>query len=378
MERFLVVDDDPSITEVLRKILESMGHPVTVHTDPLRAAAETDFDLVITDYMMPNLNGIELLAVLRARKPDAIRLLITAANDFKVAIEAVNRGEVFRILSKPWQLHDLRFGLQQAVDYSRLVNENRRLTRELANRNERLTILNAFLEQQVTERTSGLLEGMIRALDYRDTETQWHSWRVAKFTRRLAEGAGLAGDLLVHIEQGALLHDIGKIGVRDSILLKPGPLTPEEWVEMRKHPEMGWRMLSNIPYLRDAAMIVHQHQERFDGRGYPQGLKGEQIVIGARIFCIADTFDAMTSDRPYRKASPPEVAFAQIARLAGTQLDPQMVKVFLEVPPGDWLAIRDEIQVLEREDKQRWGAFVAPVNPLFGGQIGDRPGTSAT
>ncbi|MCU0700560.1 MAG: response regulator, partial [Myxococcaceae bacterium] len=129
MERFLVVDDDPSITDVLRRVLESMGHPVTVFTDPLEAAQATDFDLVVTDYMMPNLNGIELLGVLRAKRPDAVRLLITAANDFKVAIEAVNRGEVFRIIGKPWQLHDLRFGLQQAVDYYRLVQENRRLAR---------------------------------------------------------------------------------------------------------------------------------------------------------------------------------------------------------------------------------------------------------
>jgi putative nucleotidyltransferase with HDIG domain len=372
MERFLVVDDDPSITDVLRRILESMGHPVTVFTDPLEAAQATEFDLVVTDYMMPNLNGIELLGVLRAKRPDAVRLLITAANDFKVAIDAVNRGEVFRIIGKPWQLHDLRFGLQQAVDYYRLVQENRRLTRELADRNERLSTLNGLLEQQVVERTNGLLEGMIRALDYRDTETQWHSWRVAKFTRRIAEAAGLAGDVLMHIEQGALLHDIGKIGVRDSILLKPGPLTPDEWVEMRKHPEMGYRMLANIPYLQDAAQIVYQHQERFDGRGYPRQLKGDEIVIGARLFCIADTFDAITSDRPYRKGSPPEVAFREIGRLGGTQLDPHLVKVFLSIAPEEWLRIRADIAKLEEAEKGRWGEYlVAPQPVLMGGQTAE-------
>lgn len=372
MERFLVVDDDPSITDVLRRILESMGHPVTVFTNPLEAAQATEFDLVVTDYMMPNLNGIELLGVLRAKRPDAVRLLITAANDFKVAIDAVNRGEVFRIIGKPWQLHDLRFGLQQAVDYYRLVQENRRLTRELADRNERLSTLNALLEQQVVERTNGLLEGMIRALDYRDTETQWHSWRVAKFTRRIAEAAGLAGDVLVHIEQGALLHDIGKIGVRDSILLKPGPLTPDEWVEMRKHPEMGYRMLANIPYLQDAAQIVYQHQERFDGRGYPRQLKGDEIVIGARLFCIADTFDAITSDRPYRKGSPPEVAFREIGRLGGTQLDPHLVKVFLSIAPEEWLRIRADMAKLEEAEKGRWSEYlVAPQPVLMGGQTAE-------
>jgi putative nucleotidyltransferase with HDIG domain len=352
-----------------------MGHPVTVHSDPLLAAQETDFDLVVTDYMMPNLNGIELLGVLRAKRPEAVRLLITAANDFKVAIAAVNRGEVFRIISKPWQLHDLRLGLQQAVDYSRLVQENRRLTRQLAERSERLASLNAMLEQQVVERTGGMLEGLIRALDYRDTETQWHSWRVSKFTRRIAEAAGLLGDVLVHIEQGALLHDIGKIGVRDSILLKPGPLTPEEWVEMRKHPEMGFRMLANIPFLQQAAQIVYQHQERYDGRGYPRGLKGEEIVIGARIFCIADTFDAITSDRPYRKGSPAEVAFAEIRRLGGTQLDPHLAKVFLDIPHSEWARIRADVDALESKEKGRFGEYLVPTMPvLLGGQTRDPTG----
>ena len=372
MERFLLVDDDPSITDVLRRVLESMGHPVILHNDPLAAAQETDFDLVLTDFMMPNLNGIELLSVLKAKRPDAVRMLITAANDFKVAIDAVNRGEVFRIIGKPWQLQDLKFGIQQAVDYARLVKENRRLAHELAERNQRLASLNAVLEQQVVERTNGLLEGMVRALDYRDTETQWHSWRVAKFTRRIAEGAGLAGDMLMHIEQGALLHDIGKIGVRDSILLKPGPLTPDEWVEMRKHAEMGYRMLANIPYLQESAQIVYQHQERYDGRGYPRGLKGEEIVIGARCFCIADTFDAITSDRPYRKGSPAEVAFAEIGRLGGTQLDPHLVKVFLSIDPSEWLRIRADVRVQEEKEKGRWGEYLVAPSPLMGGQTADK------
>ncbi len=372
MERFLLVDDDPSITDVLRRVLESMGHPVILHNDPLAAAQETEFDLVLTDFMMPNLNGIELLGVLKAKRPDAVRMLITAANDFKVAIDAVNRGEVFRIIGKPWQLQDLKFGIQQAVDYYRLVKENRRLANELAERNQRLASLNAVLEQQVVERTNGLLEGMVRALDYRDTETQWHSWRVAKFTRRIAEAAGLAGDMLLHIEQGALLHDIGKIGVRDSILLKPGPLTPEEWVEMRKHAEMGYRMLANIPYLQESAQIVYQHQERYDGRGYPRGLKGEEIVIGARCFCIADTFDAITSDRPYRKGAAPEVAFAEIGRLGGTQLDPHLVKVFLSIDPAEWLRIRADIRVLEEKEKGRWSEYLVAPSPLMGGQTADK------
>jgi putative nucleotidyltransferase with HDIG domain len=233
------------------------------------------------------------------------------------------------------------------------VQENKRLSRELGQRNAELTVLNRTLEEQVVERTSGLLEGMVRALDYRDTETQWHSWRVAKLTRRIAEEVGIEGEPLLIIEQGALLHDIGKIGVKDSILLKPGPLTPEEWVEMRRHPEFGWRMLANIPYLKEAAKIVYQHQERWDGRGYPQGLSGEQITIGARIFCLADTLDAIVSDRPYRKGSPLEVAVREISRLGGTQFDPALVERFLQIPSSEWTRIREEIEDRAAADKRR-------------------------
>jgi response regulator RpfG family c-di-GMP phosphodiesterase len=353
MERFLVVDDDEHITFALSKVLSSMGFDVTVHNDPNEALKESNFDVVITDFMMPNLTGVDLLRQLRQKAPDAVRLMITAASDFKVAMRAVNEGEVFRLLAKPWQLNELRAVIQQAVDYGRLVGENRRLAEELSHRNKQLTVLNHTLEQQVIERTNGLLEGMVRALDYRDTETQWHSWRVAKFTRRIAEQFGIAGDQLLHIEQGSLLHDIGKIGVRDAILLKPGPLSPEEWVEMRKHPELGWRMLSNIPYLREAALIVFQHQERWDGQGYPQKLKGREIVVGARMFMVADTLDAITSDRPYRKGSSLETALREIRRLAGTQFDPEVVEAFLSIPESDWPRIRSEVEQLEKFEKRR-------------------------
>lgn len=358
-ERFLIVDDDPTITEVLAKIVRSLGYDAVVHSDPREAVLARGFDVVITDFMMPHMSGIELLREVRRHEPEAVRLLITAANDFKVAMQAVNEGEVFRLVSKPWSLGDLRACITQAVDYFRLVQENKRLNRELADRNAELVKLNATLEQQVTERTSGLLEGMVRALDYRDTETQWHSWRVARFTRRIAEQLGITGDELVHIEQGALLHDIGKIGVRDAILLKPGPLTPDEWVEMKKHPELGYRMLENIEYLRPAAEIVYQHQEKWNGQGYPRGLKGEAITIGARLFCIADTLDAICSDRPYRKGSPLEVAITEIGRLAGTQFDPKAVEVFLSIPPSEWVRIRGEIEALEQEDRRKHGALPA-------------------
>ncbi len=354
-ERFLVVDDDESITLQVSRVLKGLGFESTVFNDPRDAAGFKAFDVVLADFMMPHLNGVELLGKLRENNPDSVRVLITAANDFKVAVEAINRGEIYRLLAKPWQLHELKACITQAVELFRLKGENARLTKDLKEKNLALQVMNRTLEAQVVERTNGLLEGMVRALDYRDTETQWHSRRVALFTRRIVEQAGVAGEPLVTIEQGALLHDIGKIGVRDSILLKPGPLTPDEWVEMKQHPEIGWRMLASIPYLKDAAEIVYQHQERWDGKGYPRGLKHEEIVLGARAFCIADTMDAITSDRPYRKGSPLDVALAEIGRLAGTQFDPTLVKHFLDVPKQDWHDIRAHIDALAARDHEQFG-----------------------
>ncbi|MBX7113780.1 MAG: HD domain-containing protein [Myxococcaceae bacterium] len=354
MARILVVDDDKLLVQALTKIIEADGHEAITHLDPLNAAEERDFSVVVTDFMMPGLSGTELLSILKQTNPHAIRVMLTAANDFSVAMEAVNRGEVFRLLAKPWTLADVTQCIRQAVSHHDLLAENRRLQSELGETNALLTQLNHNLEGLVVERTNGLLDGMVRALDYRDTETQWHSRRVALFARRLAEAVGVKGAMLDIIEQGALLHDIGKIGVRDSILLKPGPLTPEEWVEMRLHPDIGFRMLANIPYLSEASKIVHQHQERWDGKGYPLGLKGTDIVIGARVFSIVDALDAITSDRPYRRGQTVEIARSEIARCVGTQFDPELVAAFLAQPDSVWHGVRAHVERLEEEDKKKW------------------------
>ena len=356
MDRILVVDDDALILQALSRILQSEGYTIVAHQDPVVAAKETDFAVVISDFMMPQMNGIELLGHFRQKNPDAVRLMLTAAADFRIATEAVNRGEIFRLLGKPWTISELVQSVRQAVDHHHLVTQNQRLARELSEKNVQLQGINAELERRVIERTAGLLDGMISALDYRDTETQWHSRRVSLYARRLAEELGAGGEELDIIEQGALLHDIGKIGVRDSILLKPGPLTPEEWVEMKLHPELGYRMLARIPFLFEASKIVLQHQERFDGRGYPAGLKGTEIVLGARVFAIVDTLDAITSDRPYRKGRPISVARDEIRRCSGTQFDPEAVEAFMRIPDEAWLGIRADVEEMEAAEHKKFGA----------------------
>lgn len=354
MHRILLVDDDALILHALSRILQAEGYHVIVHSDPEEAARERDFKVVITDFMMPKLNGIQLLDLLKKQNPTAVRILLTAASDFKVASDAVNRGEIYRLLGKPWTLSELTTCVRQAVAHYEVSAENERLTNALESKNKELTALNRDLERLVVERTNGLLDGLVCALDYRDTETQWHSRRVALYTRRLAEEYGLSGPALDVVEHGALLHDVGKIAVRDSILLKPGPLTPDEWVEMQRHPEFGYQLLIRVPYLREPAEIVLHHQERWDGGGYPQKLRGNEIVLGARIFAVADAMDAITTDRPYRKGRAFQVCRDEIRRCRGTQFDPNIVDLFMQVPDSAWLNIREHVERLEQVDLQRW------------------------
>src|SRR5438552_1968494 len=324
VERLLVVDDEGPILHALQRTFEAAGYEVTPCLDPAEALdrlKERPYQVLSADYMMPGMTGAEFLARARALQPETIRILITAAHDFSAAVDAINNGEIFRILAKPWNRVELLGTVRQAFDTYALREKNRQLT----------------------------------ALDYRDTETQWHSRRVSRFTRRLAEELGIDDERdLRTIEMGSLLHDIGKIGVRDAVLLKPGPLDQEEWVEMREHPRLGWALLQRIEFLREASEIVLQHQERFDGSGYPAGLKGESIVLGARLFAVADTYDAITSDRPYRRAQPHAAAVAEIQRVSGTQLDPRVVDAVCSVPEQEWNRIRAEVEKISLVE-QEWG-----------------------
>jgi response regulator RpfG family c-di-GMP phosphodiesterase len=357
-ERLLVVDDEGPILHALQRTFEAAGYEVTACADPAEALGklrERPYQVLSADYMMPGMTGAEFLAQAKSLQPNTIRILLTAAHDFSAAVDAINNGEIFRILSKPWNRVELLTTVRQAFDTYALRERNKQLADIVKSQNAELAELNRGLEKLVDERTTNLLDGMVAVLDYRDTETQWHSRRVSRFTRRIAEQLGVTDPYeLRTIEMGSLLHDIGKIGVRDAVLLKPGPLNNEEWVEMREHPRLGWALLQRIEFLRDASVIVLQHQERYDGNGYPAQLKGDQIVLGARLFAVADTYDAITSDRPYRKAQSHEAATAEMRRVAGSQLDPKGVEAFCAIPRDEWLRIRHEVEKISLLE-QEWG-----------------------
>lgn len=275
--------------------------------------------------------------------------MVTGVVDVEVAVRAIRMG-ASDYLTKPFNFDEVRFTIERALERQRLIQENRAYQRNLeakvAERTAELVLRNREIESlfaklQTSYETT--LEALAAALDTRDTETQGHSARVSEYTVLIAERMGVKEPELTEIRRGALLHDVGKIGISDAVLRKPGKLSPEEWVEMRRHPEMGYRILSGINFLEKSLPIVIAHQERFDGSGYPKGLKGEEIPLGARIFAVVDTLDAMTSDRPYRKALPYEDARGEIVRWSGIQFDPRVVEVFLTIARAEWEAIHRHV-----------------------------------
>lgn len=359
----MVVDDEAAVLATLSKILDRAGYRVQAYPSPITALHSLEDSLpgvIISDHNMPEMNGVDFFQRARKIAPNAVRILVTAYPQFDLAREAINAGEVFRFITKPWDVQELLNIVRNAMEAYLLKTENAQLNTALLQQNERLGItaeqlasandaltqMNHSLEMMVLQRTQALLEGLIGALDYRDAETQWHSRRVAVYARRIAQELGVKEPDLSIMEHGALLHDIGKIGIADSVLLKPGKLTPEEWVEMKKHPEFGWSLLQRVDYLKPAAIIVLQHQEKYDGTGYPAGLKGNELSLGARIFHVVDTLDAITSDRPYRKGRSYEVARQEMIDCSGKHFDPKVVEAFLRIHPEEWERIRIDIETV--------------------------------
>ena len=344
-----VVDDDNLVLCMMTEALDGAGYHTTTFRDPraaLRALDRGHPTVIVSDYVMPEMDGVSFLAQARERVPEASRVLCTSASDFDVALAAVNSGNVFRIVRKPWRPEELLETVADAARSAAARGEEERRTGELSDRNTRLLAVKTELERTVQDRTEGLLAGLVAALDCRDSDTQWHSRRVSRYARRLAEQLGIREPELTLVEQAALLHDVGKIGVRDAVLRKRGPLDAAERDEMRRHVVLGWSMLHAVEYLRPAAELVLQHHERWDGDGYPANLRGEDIALGARVFHVADALDAITSDRPYRKARPLAAAVEEILGLGGSHFDPRVVEAFRAVDPREWERIRHQIETV--------------------------------
>jgi putative nucleotidyltransferase with HDIG domain len=348
-ERILVVDDENSIREVVCSILTTAGfhcRPVNSGEEALALLhSDEGYSMVLSDLIMEGMDGLSLLARMRLQHPDIPVVMVTAVHDISVALAAIRNG-AYDYLLKPFEREQLLAIVRRAMENRRLKQENRayqtKLESLVAARTEMLRRALADLERSYDI----TLEALGDALDLKDAETEGHSKRVTAFTIAIARAMELPHDYIRVISRGAFLHDVGKMAIPDAILRKPDRLSPQEQEIMRQHAQLGYRILRRIPFLREAADIVYSHQERFDGSGYPRGLKGDQIPLGARIFAIADTFDAITSDRPYRAAQSIPAGRREIERYSGRQFDPEIVRVFLSISEHIWLELRNEIGVL--------------------------------
>lgn len=318
--RVLLLDDDPSLLRVLAREVRAAGFEVATATTAraaLEAAVHGRVDIVVADLNMPELQGSVVLAMVARSAPHVGRVLMSGEHDYAQVVDQLAPDTVHALVSK------------------RTLDERLpKVLRALAARQRGGEPLPAF-----AARAREMANGIVRALALRDVETEAHCRRVAALSARLAEALELDPRAQLDVELGALLHDVGKIGVRDSVLLKPGALTDEEWAEMRRHPELGARLLAGNHLLAGAIDVVLNHHERWQGGGYPNGLAGTAIPLAARIFQVADTYDAICSDRPYRKRQPPDAARAEVRKCSGVQFDPRVVAALFSIPAAEWDAL---------------------------------------
>lgn len=326
--KILIVDDDHIGRQTLESVLDGEGYTLEMAENGLQAiemAKRILPDVILLDVMMPGMTGFEVCQRIRSdpQVAEIPIIVLTALDDRESMLTALKSG-ADDFISKPFDRHELRarlVGITRLNRYHKLVQERSKL--ELAN-------------SQLLAAYEATLAGWSHALDLRDKETEGHSQRVTRLTVHLAKEFGLNEEQLSHIRRGALLHDIGKLGVPDVILHKPDKLTDAEWDIMRQHPQYAYDMLHTVEYLHPALEIPFCHHEKWDGSGYPRGLKGKEIPISARLFAIVDVWDALRSNRPYRQAWTKEEAAVYIRDQSGKHFDPEVAELFfkvLEQPP---------------------------------------------
>ena len=346
-DRILVVDDEEPIREIVASMLSAAGYACKQAGSGMEALAiltsGEEFELMLSDLMMAELDGIGLLERTKEKYPDMPVVMVTAVHDISVALAAIRNG-AYDYLLKPFEREQLLNTVSRALENRRLKVENRTYQTNLESLVKARTDQLQATVRELERSYDITLEALGDALDLKDAETGGHTRRVTLFTIAIAQALGLPREQIAVIARGAFLHDIGKMAIPDAILRKPDKLSADEVTIMQEHAYRGYQMLKKIPFLAEPAEIVYAHQERYDGTGYPRQLRGPEIPLGARIFSIADTLDAITSDRPYRPAQPLKAARAEIERWSGRQFDPEIVKVFLDMPDVIWEDLRREIE----------------------------------
>jgi putative nucleotidyltransferase with HDIG domain len=356
----LIVDDEVEVRGVLCDLLGEKYEcsEAASAEEALFHLQERNYQLVISDITMSGMTGLEMIPHAKVMSPDTVIVMISGMQTIESAINALRLG-AFDYLMKPFDLRQAEAAVARALEHHELLTAKRRYENHLEELvDQRTAELDRALDSLENAYRS-TLRALTAALETRDAETHGHSERVVTFSLRLGREYGLTAAEMKALEFGSLLHDIGKIGVPDAILRKPAKLTEEEWVRMREHPMHGQQILRGIKFLEGAARVVAQHHEKWDGSGYPLGLRTEDIDICARIFSVADAFDAITSDRVYRKGRPYQAAADELNEWSGRQFDPKVVEAFHRVPQEDWDELRR--RSLERKAPETEWQPLAPA-----------------
>lgn len=323
--RVLIVDDEATVREVLLRTLEEQGYLCLTAANAAEALAVLQtcpVDLVLSDIVMPGKSGVELLKEIRALCPDTAVMMLSAVVDTQTAIMAMKLG-AYDYLMKPFNLEEVLLSVERVLEKRNLILANREYREHLEQKVEEQT-------EELRETFLGAVKALAEALDAKDSYTNGHSRRMTEVVVMMAREMGLDNRVVEQVRLAGLVHDIGKIGVSEEILLKPGKLSNEEFAAIREHPVAGEKILKSVVRDQDVLSMVRHHHERFAGGGYPEGLAGADIPMGARLLSVADAYDAMTSNRPYRDALTPEKARSQLLANRGSQFDPDAVDVFIK------------------------------------------------
>lgn len=310
MTRVLIVDDETMITQTLETLIEMMlDYEVHTYNDPEELLASdfldsTPIDLVVSDFMMPKKNGIEVLAAILEKQPQAVPILLTGYADKENAIKSINEVGLYYYLEKPWDNQELVTVIKNGVEKKHLEDEVQKNMIIIQKRNDEITRLYDLLRKDFNHEMNNVVSVVValaNLIEAKDAYTDGHTRRVSDLCVALGKRAGIEGDALRVLEMSAIVHDIGKVGTPDQILNKPGRLTKLEFETMMSHPELGAKILRPLTALEGCVDPVLHHHEKLDGSGYPEGLKGDKISLHSRIVCVADIFDALFTDRPYKK-----------------------------------------------------------------------------
>jgi len=335
----LIVDDEPNVISSLKRLLKKEGFTIFSAgsgSEGISLLNDQDVGVVISDMVMPGMDGVTFLNLVKEQRPNTVRLLLTGHGSMENAVDAINRSRIFEYLTKPWEANRLINSLHRAFEHYNLTAENQRLQRITRKQNTELKIINKNLDQLVKERTldleDAIKEGIYMlalAAEAKDGDTGEHINRIKNMTLAICLELGMSDDESKKISYFSIMHDVGKIHIPDQILKKPGKLTRDEWLIMKSHTTAGETILGNKPFYKTAREIARSHHERWDGTGYPDGLKKQAIPLSARIVAVADVYDALTHVRIYKIAWPREKAIEEMIRLAGKTFDPDILNVFL-------------------------------------------------